>query len=453
MTNTEEEMLECPLCGHEFAPSTGVVAHIDGEEFHICQACRDGMTAVCSYCGERHPISELHYTEDYERVCNKCIEGDAFVLCEYCERYALRSEAVIYNDEWWGERCTERFLCECDECGDWTLRENTYVTVNGNRICPSCYDSDYVTCEECGNVIRSEDAISYHDDYYCEDCAPRRDGLYEYHAFYRGDYDNKKKIDGENEDLYLGIELECDGGDFDGSDFNCYEEIHFEEDGSLSNQGVEMISLPMTLKYHQRFDWEKILSVLVEQGFKSHNTDCCGLHVHMSRWAIPATTIAKMDVFINRAKEFWTLIARRDHVYNGNFDTSKNLDFTRCLYCSTSRCPEKMADKFDYGKGYDRYTPVNVCNRATVEIRIFRGTLKYQTFMGTIEICHAVVNWLNTVPVTRIYDTEKLIREFIEYLKHNKDRYPNVMPMLEVRFAGSRFERFIKENAVKKISQ
>jgi hypothetical protein len=112
-----------------------------------------------------------------------------------------------------------------------------------------------------------------------------------------------------------------------------------------------------------------------------------------------------------------------------------------------------MADKIDYGIGYDRYAPVNVCNYRTVEIRIFRGTLKYQTLMGTIEICHVLVNWLNTVPVTRIYDTEKLIREFIEYIKHNKDRYPNVIPMLELRFVGTRFEGLVKQNAVDEISQ
>lgn len=425
---------------------------MDGKEVRICHNCVS-LTCVCHRCGERHPYSELHSIEGDGWICDVCADSGDYIFCENCERYALRCNAELYRDEWWGEMCARRNLVRCDECGDLIIRGDSYLAENGNRLCPSCYETDYITCEGCGNIIRSCDAEEANGYYYCEDCAPSRNGIYEYHGFDSGEYRNKKKIDGENDNLYLGIELECDYGNFDSDDFADYDEIHFEEDVSLSSSGVEMISLPMTLRYHQRYDWGKILSLLLEQGFKSHDTSDCGLHVHMSRWAIPATTIAKMDVFINRADEFWKLIARRDSVYGGSYNSIKRLDFTRCIYNTSSRCPVKMECKVDYGMGYDRYTPVNVCNRQTVEIRIFRGTLKYQTLMGTIEICHALVNWLNTVPVTRIYDTEKLIREFIEYIKHNKDRYPNVMPMLELRFVGTRFERFVKQNAVEKISQ
>lgn len=453
MTVKESGTIKCPLCGNEFDYSTGELAHIDGDEVFVCHDCVEGLTNVCEHCGERHPYSELHGTEDGGWICDECIESDDYIYCVNCNLYAERDDAVIYDDEWWGRRCVDNNLVICDDCGEWTRRRNSYIAANGNRICSSCYDLDYVTCEECGNIIRSDDAILHHDDYYCEDCAPSHRGVYEYHNFCSSEYNNKKKLDGENDDLYLGIELECDHGNFDADVFEDYDEIHFEEDGSLSSSGVEMISLPMTLRYHQRYDWGRILSLLLEQGFKSHDTSNCGLHVHMSRWAIPATTIAKMDVFINRAEQFWQLIARRDYVYSGEYDSAKRLDFTRCIYHTSSRCPVKMADKIDYGMGYDRYTPVNVCNHKTVEIRIFRGTLKYQTLMGSIEICHAVVNWLNTVPVTRIYETEKLIREFIEYLKHNKDRYPHVMPMLELRFRETRFEKLLKENSAEKISQ
>lgn len=452
MTNTEEEMLKCALCGCEFPSSTAESAYMDDESVLICHSCMEGETAVCRHCGERHPYSELHPTEDGRWLCDKCIDSDDYIFCEHCERYALRCDAVICNDEWWGEVCASRFLVQCNDCGDWILKSESYRSVDG-WLCRGCYESDYVTCEECGNGIRADDSECINGCYYCEDCAPTQNGVYSYHGFDPGEYLNKKKNDGENDDLYLGIELECDYGNFDADDFADYEEIHFEEDGSLSGRGVEMISLPMTLRYHQRFDWEEILSRLKGQGFRSHDASDCGLHVHMSRWAMPATTIAKMDVFINRASEFWQLIARRDYVYFGEYDREKRLDFTRCIYHTSSRCPVKMTYKIDYGMGYNRYTPVNVCNRQTVEIRIFRGTLKYPTLMGTIEICHALVNWLNTVPVTRIYHTEKLIQEFIEYIKHNKDRYPHVIPMLELRFRETRFEKLLKENSAEKISQ
>lgn len=446
MTNTEEEKMKCHLCGHEFPASTmRDVCLADGEIIHVCHECFSMSIGTCKKCGKKYKIDELREMEDFDFVCDECIKTYDFVKCERCGRYAQRDSGEIYNEEWWGERCVRLYLITCEECGDMLLRSESCLTSDGDFVCRECFNLHYVTCENCGGIIRSESSVCVDDAYYCESCAPRNRGVLDYHEFDSNNYNNKKKIDGENDNLYLGIELECDDGSFDMSDFEDYEEIHFERDGSLSDNGVEMISLPMTLRYHQRFEWNEILSSLIDQGFKSHNACDCGLHVHMSRFAIPATTIAKMDIFINRAKAFWSVIARRDRVYNGYYDVTKELDFTRCFYGASQRCPSKMKGKIDWGKGYDRYTPVNVCNSETVEIRIFRGTLKYQTFMGSIEICHAVVNWLNTVPVTRIYKTKKLILEFIEYLKHNKDRYPHVMPMLESRFKGSQFEQYIKE--------
>lgn len=436
---------KCSLCGQTIVLSEAESVHMNGRVELVCRDCYEAHTGFCLICGDRHPFTELCRMEYGDYICHECTESDKVVFCEHCEEYALRSYAVLYDDKWWGERCASRLLVRCDECGELELRSNSYMAANGYRLCCGCYNEKYVSCECCGIIIPIESAIESDNYYYCEECKSNNRGVYDYHGFSYSNYFNKKKIDGENDDLYLGVELECDKGKFDYDSFEDYSEIHFEHEYSLSDNGVEMISLPMTLKYHQQFNWEDILSTLEGQGFRSHDTTTCGLHVHMSRCVIPATTIAKMDVFINRAMEFWSLVARRDNVYSGNYDSTKCIDLTRCIYGTSNRCPVKMRDKIDYRRSYDRYTPVNVCNTETVEIRIFRGTLKYQTFMGSIEICHAVVNWLNTIPVTRIYETEKLIREFIEYLKHNKDRYPHVMPMLELLLERSRFERLVKE--------
>jgi hypothetical protein len=43
-------------------------------------------------------------------------------------------------------------------------------------------------------------------------------------------------------------------------------------------------------------------------------------------------------------------------------------------------------------KSYGRYVAVNLCNYSTVEFRLFRGTLNYNTFLATLqlvdELCH-----------------------------------------------------------------
>ena len=100
--------------------------------------------------------------------------------------------------------------------------------------------------------------------------------------------------------------------------------IHFEHDGSLNEDGVECISQPCTLKFHQeKMDWKRICEKLRSQGYKSHDTENCGLHVHMSRSALSPLQIVKMDVFINRAQDFWSQIGRRREIYNGSYEKGK----------------------------------------------------------------------------------------------------------------------------------
>ena len=46
--------------------------------------------------------------------------------------------------------------------------------------------------------------------------------------------------------------------------------------------------------------------------------------------------------------------------------------------------------------GLGRYTAVNLTNTFTVELRIFRGTLRYKTFMATLQfvdlLCEMAIN-------------------------------------------------------------
>lgn len=39
-----------------------------------------------------------------------------------------------------------------------------------------------------------------------------------------------------------------------------------------------------------------------------------------------------------------------------------------------------------------RYAAVNLCNYATIEFRLFRGTLKINTFMATLELVNAIID-------------------------------------------------------------
>ena len=88
--------------------------------------------------------------------------------------------------------------------------------------------------------------------------------------------------------------------------------------------------------------------------------------------------------------------------------------------------PKAIMEKAKKGN-YGRYAAVNLCNYHTVEFRLFRGTLKYNTLIAAIEL-------VNRICDVAIYNTDENIAklswsefvagitepELIQYLKERK---------------------------------
>jgi hypothetical protein len=145
-----------------------------------------------------------------------------------------------------------------------------------------------------------------------------------------------------------------------------------------------MVSHPLTYLYHKNeCNWEEILNEMISCGLVSHNASkSCGLHVHVNKDALTANQWVLVDWFVHREQKRWERIARRRNEHYASFKDAK---------------PEDESLKSFYGKGYDRYSAINFCNRATVEFRLFRGTLKYSTFIATLALVDALVTWARTI--------------------------------------------------------
>jgi len=104
---------------------------------------------------------------------------------------------------------------------------------------------------------------------------------------------------------FFGVELEADHGnekDAAARDVTFGDLSYVKHDGSLTDDGIEIVTHPCSLRYHlEQFPWDEILSSLADYGFRSHDTSTCGLHVHVSRSAFGETsdeqdlTAAKSD--------------------------------------------------------------------------------------------------------------------------------------------------------------
>lgn len=218
------------------------------------------------------------------------------------------------------------------------------------------------------------------------------------------------------EHLTFGVELECeprnDGGNVRMDAYELSDRIdeipggrtYCKSDGSLSN-GVEIVSHPGTLAHHMYvMHWRQIQRTCEKAGFRSHDAANSGLHVHVGREQLGNTdaereeTIRKVQVlFVLYAAEL-TRFSRRTRSrldewasfrsFGMSPDSIRATDGDTLATWAISSVPT-----FESGYHDRRYTAVNLMNLATVEIRIFRGTLKRDTLIAAIQLVSNVFEY------------------------------------------------------------
>lgn len=309
---------------------------------------------ACCVCGTLHPVELL-------------TEFDESYLCESC----LHTETIRC------QRCGERIWTD-DNAGD------------GNTpLCQSCYDRYYTTCEDCGRVIHQDDAYYESDDDYearCYSCHCRHADHSVIHDYY---YKPEPEFKGSGS-RYFGVELEVD--DAGESNTNAAkildvansgeERVYIKHDGSL-NEGFEIVTHPMTLEYHlKEMPWAEVLAKAKEMGYLSHQAGTCGLHVHINRTAFGETEAEQDEV-----------IARLLYFFEKHFE--ELLKFSRRSSSQLKKWAaryglrEHPKEILDHAKGDcrgERYTCVNLTNYHTIECRMWRGTLKLNTLIATLQL-------------------------------------------------------------------
>lgn len=268
------------------------------------------------------------------------------------------------------------------------MRDNARTDDNYS-LCEDCYESYYTSCENCGAIIANDDAY-YLDDYdeypYCYNCYHRELSCRKIH-----DYSFKPNpiFYGEN-GRYFGVELEVDEGgcDEDNAEEILYitnnrteDRLYIKKDGSL-DEGMELVSHPMALVYHKQvMPWKEIMKKLVSMGYRSHKTDTCGLHCHINRTAFGKDrdeqdeVIARIIYFV---EHHWAELLRFSR------RTQYQMERWANRYGMKNKPKELMDDV--KSRCSNRCTCVNIQNYNTIEFRIFRGTLKYNTFIATLQL-------------------------------------------------------------------
>lgn len=242
------------------------------------------------------------------------------------------------------------------------------------------------------------------------------------------------KMPDENTEMYFGIELETVGDTENKSCVAPYQDLfHLERDGSLGHGGFEIISQPMTFDFilSQQDRIKTMFEKLIIAGQKSHESSCCGLHIHVSSKAFNGDeAINRAIAIVNGMQRNITNFARR----SGN------------QYCHYQSLPNNFTLSHVLDCINNRYDCVNLENRGrtnknTVEFRMFKGTLNFQTFLASIIFIKNVVEQANNLSKTLV-SWKELVKDDVcqQYLEERRERGVSFDNTKYINFSHFRLE-------------
>lgn len=361
----ENVKITCAWCGCTIEDEDDARTDYDGDP--CCEDCFDEHCAACDHCGAVVDIDDL-----------VSIDGGRMYVCS---------------------DCASRHYYHCCACDEWhTYGRMAYLDQNSDdAICISCSDW-WAQCEDCGRIMRDYDANWSEDDnaYYCDDCIDDHRG-----SAYIHDYGYKPapaimREPGEDEDVRIyGVELEIDDGD-DADD--CARDlvgitgaIYLKHDGSLGDDGIEIVTHPCSLAYHlDRLPWDDIVQTARAHDYTSHDAETCGLHVHIGRDQLDADAPEKLVALVDSIWEKLVKFSRRSERALDRWAEKPDAYIMDLDDDATAK--EKTAKV--YGKG--RYQAVNLRNHETIELRLFRGSLRLQTIRATLQLVDTLCEYIGT---------------------------------------------------------
>lgn len=363
------EAIYCFECEREL--QEGEDKYNIGSENYICEDCRDSYYIYCEDCDELvHEDYIVAVNYGARQVCQHC--ADDYYICNHCD-------------------------------GSFSSR---YISVDTHHItlCRHCYEDHYFTCDDCGDVYHVDNGRYIDGCLYCDSCASDHEAdILPYSTkptpvFFggkRAGYGLELEIDDGNDRQDAARDIMSAGRDH----------IYIKEDGSLSRDGMEIVTHPATLDYHvNHFPWADICRTALSYEYRSHDTDTCGLHIHASRSLFGDSileqdlTIAKIMLLVDRWYDSYIVqFARRDISRMRQWADKPNAGIQPGDNDSDAVHKSKKT-------ATDRYKAVNLCNRNTIEFRFFRGTLKRDTIIASIQWVDTIIRYCRDTPLKDLFN-------------------------------------------------
>lgn len=449
----------CPCCNNKSplvdSPSGKMCKNCFNRKYFICKDCgkiKETGEAICNLYDRTEMAKWSHIVDQEERrkVCNDCYslrkvgkEPLPVAACKYCDdTFTLHSKSSEYCirciDRGYVQSCTRcgvyakrfdeidgHYYCKtcapkvipCAMCGKGLFKEegfkvrgksSTYLVCNkckkGKKViqeCPSCMKPSASpllkvpgkkdACSKCISLYNyCTECEQYHfNEGYCrKDRAKVMDYSYKPFPYFNGDLNDRVFFGFENEINYPEDSYE----EARSTVIRSYpsEVLYAKRDGSIQGHGFELVSHPMSFDFFKGLDLEPMFRVKPKERDTS-----CGLHVHISRKAFDGQThLFKLTEFINNNRTFTKKVAGRD-------------------FNSYAREYQEKISKAVKGTGFrERYHAVNLTNKHTVEIRIFKSARNEFQLRYRIEFVNALLEYTRNSSLKDLKDS--LFKEWLK---------------------------------------
>ncbi len=391
---TRPKKTRCSFCGALYEKITTV------SNKALCDECLGRYTKVCSGgcetrlihndytdTGSRHIQVRTTYNPEWKAIVNA--GGDPFGTEWYCTKCSAKDSIAALLATIW----------TCGHCGQMHIKhEYPFKGANGRIKCGPCY-SDF--------MVRAKTELAWNANIL--------------------DYLMPFKPPASK--LQFGIELEVQVA----HTVNINRKIEMirgllpdfvicKHDGSLLKRegwlGFEIVSVPATVEEHKQ-QWPKLLDT--KHGLYSWKTGDCGMHVHITKAALTNLQIGRMVSFVNSPDNgalIMLVAGRHSTVYSTILDKK----ITDGCTVIRDRYENRLVAGPAHQTGdhnFDRRQAVNLINPNTVEIRIFRGNMRPESFFKNLEFVEALVAFCRDASNSGL-----TTKEFLKFVDANRKHYP-----------------------------
>lgn len=346
-------------------------------------------------------------------------------LIRQCEQIA-NSYFLRYNDTGFISKCKVR-LRNQGRLLDESREQYSFSSLTGISGSRSHAEGMYST-SVFSNAISNWATIGFSSDT-TDSYQTKNKYIHEYN--YKPQYIKHYMKDEDESSLLLGAEIEVAGNnrtDLDKNDVvkKCIQIMNGSDDDtenliystSDSTVQIELDTMPCTLNYHKQLNYKELFKYLDELGYKGHDCENAGLHIHADRSYLGKSelkqqlVITKILYILEKFNDEICVIARRNNSYS-QFVGKEEVNKT--LY--------KLYSKYN---NYGKRVALNLQHKDTIEFRCFRSTLKYETFILTLEFVKNIIDYAKVINIEDIelIQWSDLMNTFSDELKiYYNDRF------------------------------